>query len=48
MTECSIFDIFDQTAGFYWSITLLLKSPFLMCSWCRYTTLCTCILHRKH
>ena len=29
MTRCSVFNILDQTAGFYWSITLLLKSPFL-------------------
>ena len=29
MTRCSVINIFDQTAGFYWSITLLLKSPFL-------------------
>ena len=32
-TGCSIFStVLDQTTGFYWSYTLLLKSLVLMCS----------------
>ena len=30
---------FDWTMGFYWSYTLLLKPPVLMCSWCYYVKL---------
>ena len=35
MTGCSIFSNFDQTTGFYWSYTLLLKPPVLIHS-CTY------------
>ena len=31
--QCSIFNNFGGTMGFYWRYTLLLKSPVLMCSW---------------